>query len=75
MSSTFRVLIGFAVGVAVGIGIGVAITTTGSSPSTELRAAFNDEFLGREDGYPGLIAHYGLEFQSAPRSIPMLELE
>ncbi len=75
MSSTFRVLIGFAVGVAVGIGISVAIATNWSSPSTELRAAFNDEFLSREDGYPALMAHYGLEFQSAPRSIPMLELE
>ena len=75
MSSTFRVLIGFAVGVAVGIGISAAITTNWSSPTTELRAAFNDEFLSREDGYPGLMAHYGLEFQSAPRPIPMLELE
>lgn len=57
MSSTSRVLIGFAVGVAVGIGIGVAITTTGSSPSTELRAAFDNEFLSREDGYQALIAN------------------
>ncbi len=74
MSSTFRVLIGFAVGVAVGVGIGVAITTTGSSPSTELRAAFNDEFLSRKDGYQALTATYGLEFQSAPLPIPMLDL-
>ena len=74
MSSKFLVLIGFVVGVTVGVGIGVAITTTGSSPSTELRAAFNDEFLSRKDGYPGLTATYGLEFQSAPLPIPMLDL-
>ncbi len=74
MSSKFRVLIGFAVGVAVGIGIGVVIPHTEPSPSTELRAAFNDEFLRRTDGYQALTANYGLEFQSAPLPIPMLDL-
>ena len=73
MSSTFRVLIGFAVGIAVGIGIGVAITSIGSSPTTELRAAFDDEFIRRPDGYPVLKKNYGLEFQSGPLSIPVLK--
>jgi len=34
----------------------------------ELRAAFAHEFMGRKDGYPGLVARYGLALP-APRSI------
>ena len=30
----------------------------------ELRLAFSHEFLGRKDGYPGLVARYGFDFPS-----------
>lgn len=32
----------------------------------ELKAGFTSEFNQREDGFPGLAKHYGLEFTSAP---------
>jgi osmoprotectant transport system substrate-binding protein/osmoprotectant transport system permease protein len=35
------------------------------------RPGFGYEFLQREDGYPGLIAAYGLRFGNAPRSMDL----
>lgn len=35
------------------------------------KAGFGFEFLTREDGYPGLIAAYGLQFAAPPRSMDL----
>lgn len=33
--------------------------------ANELKAGFSIEFMNRADGYPGLVAHYGLDFDDA----------
>src|SRR5437667_240761 len=35
--------------------------------SSHWRAGFGYEFVGRPDGYPGLVAAYGLRFPQPPR--------
>ncbi|MHC4250084.1 MAG: glycine betaine ABC transporter substrate-binding protein, partial [Planctomycetota bacterium] len=35
----------------------------------KLRAAFNPAFLDRDDGYPGLIKHYGFKFATTPKQL------
>jgi osmoprotectant transport system permease protein len=37
----------------------------------EMRAAVGYEFLERQDGYPGLVAAYGLAFREAPRAMDL----
>ncbi len=34
-----------------------------------LRSGFGPEFMNRQDGYPGLVAAYGLRFANAPREM------
>ena len=75
MSAKIHILIAFVVGVAVGIIIGVVIVKPDSQPSDGLRAAFNEEFVTRSDGYRGLSVHYGFRFQSEPLPILMKDLD
>ncbi|MBD3346825.1 MAG: glycine/betaine ABC transporter substrate-binding protein [Chitinivibrionales bacterium] len=34
-----------------------------------LKAGFNHEFMGRPDGYPGLVQHYNFKFEKSPREM------
>jgi len=36
---------------------------------TDLQAGFDPAFLDRDDGYPGLVKHYGFQFDEAPSQL------
>ena len=63
---------GFTFVTGIGVGIGF-LSAPGeyrqSTPTGILRAGFIDEFITRNDGYPGLIEHYGLEFPLRPEPL------
>lgn len=45
--------------------LGIRTLSDAARHAGELRGGFSVEFLNREDGYPGLVAYYGLELASA----------
>ena len=53
----------YAVAIAPRAGSGVE-TLSGAAKRPDLRAVFSHEFLGRDDGWPGLQRRYGLPFRS-----------
>ncbi len=65
-------IVGFTFVTGIGVGIGF-LSAPGehrqSTPTGNLRAGFIDEFITRNDGYPGLIEHYGLEFPLRPEPL------
>lgn len=66
MSSKARIIIVLAVVVVIGLLLFVLrMGETGEG----MLAGFDEEFMVREDGYPGLIEHYDFEFSRAPRQM------
>ncbi|MCB9881291.1 MAG: ABC transporter permease subunit [Planctomycetes bacterium] len=49
--------------------LGIRTTSDLLAHQQELRAGFSIEFMNREDGYPGLVDVYGLDFGGTARSL------